>query len=40
VTPPCIWTFLSSLGENKFFSKLLAKRDAAEALASAAREGF
>jgi predicted dehydrogenase len=23
VAPPCIWTFLSSLGENGFFSKLL-----------------
>jgi hypothetical protein len=21
--PPCIWTFLSSLGENAFFSILL-----------------
>ena len=23
MTPPCIWTFLSSLGENEFFSILL-----------------
>ncbi len=22
--PPCIWTFLSSLGENGFFSSLLS----------------
>src|SRR5574337_1555753 len=25
VTPPCIWAFLSSLGENGFFSILLGK---------------
>ena len=24
--PPCIWTFLSSLGENGFFSILLEKK--------------
>jgi hypothetical protein len=26
VTPPCIWTFLSSLGVNEFFSILLVLR--------------
>ena len=24
--PPCIWTFLSSLGKNKYFSSLLVPR--------------
>jgi len=24
--PPCIWTFLSSLGENEFFSVLLGQK--------------
>jgi len=28
VTPPCIWTLLSSLGNNEFFSVLLEGQEA------------